>query len=146
LTAKLFLPLWHTGVQYAFPIDDLVAVYLNVPIVAVPSVPKFIKGISNLRGYITPVLDLAELFKIQQADNKQQKSYCILAQYQENICAFHVQRVDDIQSINLDTLSAVSDQAYKHDYLRGISADDVVLINTKAILEDKTLIVDELMQ
>jgi purine-binding chemotaxis protein CheW len=141
LISTLFVQI--NSVQYAFPIEQLVAVYINVPVVAVPSVPAYIKGIANLRGYITPILDLSRLFNIEAEANPQQKAYCILASHQDNNCAFFVQRVADIQLINVDTLSPISEQAYKREYLRGITPDNVVLINTRAILEDESLIVDE---
>jgi purine-binding chemotaxis protein CheW len=134
------------GVHYAFPIENLVAVYINIPVVAVPSVPPYIKGIANLRGYITPILDLSRLFNIEAAVNPQQKAYCILASHQENNCAFYVQHVADIQLINTENLSPISEQAYKREYLRGITAEKVVLINTTVILEDESLIVDEAVQ
>jgi purine-binding chemotaxis protein CheW len=144
LISTLFVHI--NNVQYAFPIEQLVAVYINVPVVAVPSVPAYIKGIANLRGYITPILDLARLFNIEQDPNPQQKAYCILASNDNNNCAFYVQRVADIQFINVDRLSPISEQAYKREYLRGITEEQVVLINTRAILEDESLVVDEELQ
>lgn len=144
LISTLFVHI--NAIQYAFPIEHLIAVYVNVPIVAIPSVPSYIKGVANLRGYITPLLDLARLFNIEAVANPQQKAYCILASHQDNTCAFYVQRVDDIQFINSDRLSPISEQAYKRDYLTGITEQNVVLINTKAILEDESLVVDEAIQ
>jgi purine-binding chemotaxis protein CheW len=144
LISTLFVHI--NAVQYAFPIEHLVAVYVNIPIVPVPSVPSYIKGVANLRGYITPLLDLARLFNIEADESKQQKAYCILASHQDNSCAFYVQRVDDIQFINSERLSPISEQAYKRDYLQGITEQNVILINTKAILEDESLIVDEVVQ
>ena len=144
LISTLFVHI--NNVQYAFPIEQLVAVYINVPVVTVPSVPAYIKGIANLRGYITPLLDLARLFNIQQEATPQQKAYCILASHQNNNCAFYVNRVADIQFINTERLSPISEQAYKREYLRGITEENVVLINTKAILEDESLVVDEAIQ
>lgn len=142
--STLFVQL--NGVQYAFPIEHLVAVYINIPVVAVPSVPAYIKGIANLRGYITPILDLARLFNLEEASSKDAKAYCILASYQNNQAAFFVQKVADIQFINLEHLSPIAEQAHKREYLRGITPENVVLINTKAILEDESLIVDEVIQ
>jgi purine-binding chemotaxis protein CheW len=144
LISTLFVHI--NAVQYAFPIEHLVAVYVNIPIVPVPSVPSYIKGIANLRGYITPLLDLARLFNIEADESKQQQAYCILASHQDNSCAFYVQRVDDIQLINSERLSPISEQAYKREYLQGITEQNVILINTKAILEDESLIVDEVVQ
>jgi purine-binding chemotaxis protein CheW len=144
LISTLFVHI--NAVQYAFPIEHLIAVYLNVPVVTLPSVPAYVKGIANLRGYITPLLDLARLFNIEQETTPQQKAYCILASHQDNTCAFYVQRVDDIQFINIERLSPISEQAYKRDYLQGITEQNVLLINSKAILEDETLVIDEAIQ
>src|SRR5688572_26983254 len=80
LISTLFVHI--NAVQYAFPIEHLIAVYVNVPIVTVPAVPNYIKGVANLRGYITPLLDLAQLFNIEQAESNQQKAYCILASHE----------------------------------------------------------------
>lgn len=140
------LIIYINEIPYAFSIDALVSVYINVPIVNIPCVPNYIKGVSNLRGHITPIIDLATLFNLPDDNSSTEKYYCVLASSESNTCAFYVQKVGNIQSINLENLSPVSDETYKREYLEGISQDDIILVNTRAILEDKTLIIDEIVE
>lgn len=129
------------SVRYALPVNTLVAVYINVPIVPVPGLPSYYKGIANLRGIITPVIDFAQLFDIEVQDAK--KYYCILASDGQTRCTFYTSSIGEIYSVDLDTLSPVPEQSYKAEYVQGISAEDIILINLETILGDKSLVVEK---
>lgn len=44
--------------EYAITVDQVGSIERVLPITRVPSAPKYVKGVINLRGVITPVIDL----------------------------------------------------------------------------------------
>src|SRR5690625_1913906 len=44
--------------EYAISVDEVGSIERVLPITRVPSAPKYVKGVINLRGIITPVIDL----------------------------------------------------------------------------------------
>jgi len=56
---KLIAFLIHHN-EYAVSVDQVGSIERVLPITRVPSAPKFVKGVINLRGVITPVIDLKE--------------------------------------------------------------------------------------
>ena len=50
------------GEQYGIPVLDVREIIQMMPIVAIPRLPSFVKGIINLRSRVIPVIDLREKF------------------------------------------------------------------------------------
>lgn len=50
------------GEEYAINVKQVGAIEKVLPITRVPSTPSFIQGVINLRGVVTPVIDLKERF------------------------------------------------------------------------------------
>ena len=48
--------------EYGVPIDYVGSIERMLEITRIPNTPKFIKGVINLRGIVTPVIDLRERF------------------------------------------------------------------------------------
>ncbi|CQR47677.1 Chemotaxis protein CheW [Paraliobacillus sp. PM-2] len=48
--------------EYALPVSYVGAIETMMPITRVPGVPKYVKGVFNLRGVVTPIIDLRERF------------------------------------------------------------------------------------
>jgi len=48
--------------EYAIPVQYVGSIERILPITRVPGTPEFVKGVINLRGVVTPVIDLKERF------------------------------------------------------------------------------------
>lgn len=48
--------------EYAIPVQYVGSIERVLAITRVPNTPKFVKGVINLRGVVTPVIDLKERF------------------------------------------------------------------------------------
>ncbi|MDE6635591.1 MAG: chemotaxis protein CheW, partial [Lachnospiraceae bacterium] len=64
------------GYSYGMDIDFLEAIEELDHITPVANAPKFISGISNVRGEVVPVFDLAGKFSINETDR--QKKYVVV--------------------------------------------------------------------
>jgi purine-binding chemotaxis protein CheW len=127
---------------YAFPIDYLLAVYVQMPIIHVPSVPSYIQGIVNIRGHITPVLNLAVLFDTGGETTLPEKYYLIVASKDKNTVAFFVERIGDLLSVDVDTLSPIAEHTAARQYLWGITPQATTILKLASILDDDSLIVN----
>lgn len=56
--SKKHLTFFSDGLQYAIDVDNVNEIITNYTITFLPKVPNFIKGIMNLRGQVTPVVDI----------------------------------------------------------------------------------------
>jgi chemotaxis signal transduction protein len=136
------LAVYVGNTAYAFPIDHLLAVYMQMPIIHVPSVPSYIQGIANIRGHITPVINLARLFELSNSASLPEKYYLLVASKGQNTVAFFVERIGDLLSVDEDTLSPIAEHTIARHYLWGITPEDTTILKLASILDDETLIVN----
>ena len=52
------------GKEYAIDVKNVVSIEKMMTITRVPHVPPYVKGVINLRGVITPILDLRIRFEM----------------------------------------------------------------------------------
>lgn len=64
------------GCDYGIPILDVKEILQYEPITPVPSVPRWIRGVINLRGAVVPVVDLA--LKLGQPETSITRRTCVL--------------------------------------------------------------------
>lgn len=131
---------------YAFPIEHLTAVYFSLSIIPVPSVPAYIQGIANIRGRITPVINLPILLNPAQSKALPETYYLLVASKGANTVAFFVEQIGDLLMVAVDELSAIAEHTVGRRYLSGLTPDEHCLLNLAAILDDETLIVKRNMR
>ena len=127
------------GEHYALPIEALGAVFEQIHIVPVPSVPPFVKGIANVRGRIVPVLELGVLLNLPV----QETTPAVIVAANQNV-AFSVDEIGDVATFRADPIRPLSAQlkAVQSDYLRGTLPDGSALLDPETILNDPALIVE----
>ena len=55
--------------EYAIPVSQVQGIEKMMHITRVPRTEKFVKGVINLRGVVTPIIDLRERFGLPSAEN-----------------------------------------------------------------------------
>ncbi|MBN8234472.1 chemotaxis protein CheW [Halobacillus kuroshimensis] len=58
--------------EYTLPVQTVGSIERMVPITRVPGARSFVKGVINLRGVVTPVIDLRERFGFEPAPETEQ--------------------------------------------------------------------------
>lgn len=132
------------GEKYALPIDLITVVYHDVVIIPVPCVPNYVAGMANVRGYLVSVLDLAAVMGVESGGNNAEAALVVAAASDANI-GFRVEMVGEVVDLARSQMNAVPPNMNlaQMDYLQGIFPDGTALLNLKALLEDKRLIVDD---
>lgn len=78
----------------------------------VPKVPRFLKGVINLRGSIIPLISVRQKFGLKEVDADADTSIIIL-EIEEELIGFIVDRVDDILAIRKDEIK--DSPVFSHD-------------------------------
>ncbi len=81
--------------EYVVPIRYVVEIIGMQPITAVPDVPKYVKGVINLRGKIIPVVDVRLRFGLQEKP------------YNDRTCIIVVQLDDFVVGLIVDAVNEV---------------------------------------
>ena len=118
---------------------------LPLPRVApLPCVPSFIRGIVNIRGRIVCLLDLKQILGLPQTAVSPSPSVIILhsPDREFGLLADEISGLAEIPlsgiQASLPTLTDV-----RAHYLKGVTADGLVLLDAGKLLSDKKLVIDE---
>lgn len=128
------------GEVYALPVDHILTLYEDVPIIPVPSVPTHIRGIANLRGHITPVIDLSVLLDVPELSIDIEKNYLIVVSDREYTAALFVEQVGDIVEFSVDDISPfTSDSEEYSPFIQGMVPSGEVLIDISQVFSKNRL-------
>lgn len=132
--------------RYMLPVESVLAVYEDSVVTAIPCVPSFVAGLVNLRGHLVPVLDLASLLNVTRSPDQVASTIVVAAggDYQVGLL---VDQANDVQAIAEEEILPVpiTLELGHETYLQGVTVEGVALLNLSAILNDPTLIVDQML-
>jgi len=105
-----------------------------MPITKVPNAPSFVEGVVNLRGSITPIIDLRARLGLQESDVTE-KTGIVVAELTESTIGLIVDEVKEVLRIPADITEPPP------EIVAGINSD---FITSVAKLEDRLLILLDL--
>jgi purine-binding chemotaxis protein CheW len=131
---------------YALPVDAVTGVYEDVFISPLPCVPAFVAGVANLRGHLIPVLDLATLLDIPGAGTQEKSSTVVVAAGRDFSVALLVDKVNEVSIVTGSEIQPFPNTLdLPHpNYVKGVMADGTIFLELENILNDPSLIVDQL--
>lgn len=129
--------------EYALPVDLVGAIERVMPITRIPGVPPFVKGVLNLRGVVTPVIDLRERFSFERQEETE-ATRIIIIQHDEKDVGLIVDACYDVIDIPNDTIEPAPEtiSTVKIDYINGVAKYDerlLILLNIDEILSTDVL-------
>lgn len=122
-------------VREVYPLKDLTPL---------PCTPPFVAGIVNVRGQVISVIDIKKFFDLPEKGLTDLNKVIILS---DGLMEFGIlaDAVLDVRSIprqqiqpSLPTLTGI-----REDYLRGVTAERLVILDTAKLLTDNNIIVHE---
>jgi len=112
-----------------------------------PCAPAFVRGIVNVRGRIAAVLDIKKFFELPEAGLTDLHRVVLIqgngmevGLLVDAIVGVHASALRDLQD-RLPTLTGI-----RADYLKGVTAQGLVVLDALRLLEDPRLIVQEDVQ
>jgi purine-binding chemotaxis protein CheW len=106
--------------EYAFDIEHVQSIERMQHITRVPNAPTFVKGVINLRGHVTPIIDLRSLLTIEQAgytDNTR----IIMTKLDEIELGLIVDQTKDVMDVKSEDFEAPSSCGFDSEYIGGIA-------------------------
>jgi purine-binding chemotaxis protein CheW len=128
------------GVESAFVREVYTLKYLT----PVPCTPSFVLGITSVRGRIVPVIDILKFFGIARESLNEFDKIVIVASGGIE-AGIRADAVSGVQSVPLEKLQAILPTLTENleKYLRGVTPERLVILDTAALLSDPALIVNE---
>ena len=132
------------GEKYGIESSFIKEVYPLKDFTPLPGTPAFILGIVNVRGNIIPIVDLKKFFSLPENGlgelNKliivrnENMQFAILADTVN--CAKHIFK-EDILPV------PIAKTGIGEKYLKGITADHLILLSAENLLDDSSIVVNE---
>lgn len=89
--------------EYAIPVSQVQGIEKSMHITRVPKTPKYVKGVINLRGVVTPIIDLRERFDLDiSSDNESTR--IIIISLDEMEVGFIVDAANDVMDIPKESI------------------------------------------
>lgn len=133
-----------SGERYGIEASYVSEVYPLRELVPVPGTPPFILGITNIRGKILSVIDIKKFFDLPEK-GLTELDKIVIVQANGMELGIHADAVAGMRSIALEeiqpplpTLTGIREK-----YLKGITRERLVILDTVKILSDRDIIISE---
>lgn len=130
--------------EYAIEIDLIKEVVLTPKIAKMPNTPDFVKGVANIRGNVTVILDVEEKFHLNSlgsAQNKKFGAYTIVIENQSYKLGILVDNVPDTLTIQTENIeqhnSTLQFSNIDEHIIKGVVKHDsrmIILIDIEGIM------------
>ncbi len=139
------------GEQYGIEVSNVREIYPLEQLTPVPRTPNFVRGVFSARGRILSVVDLRAFFGLSPAELSDQIKIIVAINTDLNSETAHMELgivtddVADVLTIFRDELEPPlsSHTGGRNEYIRGITAEMLVVLDFNRILNDKRLLVYE---
>lgn len=133
--------------RYAFEARHVHDVQPLKELTPLPCTPPFLRGLVNVRGRLVPVIDLKKFFGLPEPGITDLHRVLLLRGADIEI-GLLADAVEGVHAISLEGLqpSLPTMSGIRGEYLRGITADRLVILDAEAILADPRIVVDEDVQ
>lgn len=115
-----------------------------VDLTRVPCTPPFVIGVVNVRGRVVPVIDLKKLFDLPE-QGLTDLHRVILLEGNGLELGLLADIIVDVRAVPAESVrtSVATLTGIREEYLRGVTEERVIVLDTRRILADPKLIVDE---
>lgn len=124
--------------EYVIPVSQVQSIEKMMQITRVPKTPSFVKGVINLRGVVTPIIDLRERFEIQ-ANALDDRSRMIMIKADDIEVGLIVDAANDVLDIPSSAIEPQPDVVgtIESEFIAGVAKLDrrlLVLLNLDKVL------------
>lgn len=124
--------------EYGISVEEVQSIEKIQHITRVPRVKEYVKGVINLRGVITPIIDLRTRFNLQEQLNHE-LTRIIMVRLNDVEAGLIVDAANDVVDIDEKTIASVPEtvEGTAVEYLNGVVKVDsrlIVLLNLPKVL------------
>ncbi len=121
--------------KYGIQVQHIWGIRILERLTRVPGAPPFYRGIINVRGHITTVLDLRPLFDLPILPDEAPAHELILveaASLRLALLAHHIEEVVSIPQTSVETLATM-------EYTLGVTLERLIILDIERLFSDKRL-------
>jgi len=124
--------------EYGIPVKNVKSIEKIQFITRVPKVNEFVKGVINLRGVVTPIIDLRLRFNFVEKEYNE-RTRIIIVTFSDKEVGFIVDSANDVIDIPMDCVESAPEVVgeQEHDYIEGIAKLDkrlLILLDLENVL------------
>ncbi len=125
--------------EYAIGVDVVQAIEKMISITRVPKTPSYVKGVLNLRGVVTPIVDLRERFGLETKE-LEESSRIIILNLEDFDVGLIVDAANDVLDIPFQSIEPQPDVvgSVESDFIAGVAKIDkrlLVMLNLEKVFE-----------
>ncbi|MDG5470311.1 chemotaxis protein CheW [Jeotgalibacillus sp. ET6] len=126
--------------EYAIPVENVRSIEKVLHITRVPKVSSYIKGVINLRGVVTPIIDLRERFSLAESKYDVHTRIIIVKLDQKEV-GLIVDSANDVLDVPLSSIEpqpAVTGSV-EADFINGVAKLDrrlLIMLKMEVVLDN----------
>ncbi|MFS0574205.1 chemotaxis protein CheW [Sporosarcina sp. 179-K 3D1 HS] len=125
--------------EYAIGVDVVQSIEKLLSITRVPKTPSYVKGVINLRGVVTPIVDLRQRFGLEMKE-MDDSTRIIIVSLEEFEVGLIVDAANDVLDIPLRSIEPQPEVVgtVESDFISGVAKVDkrlLVMLNLEKVLE-----------
>jgi purine-binding chemotaxis protein CheW len=126
--------------EYAIPVEHVRSIEKEMHITRVPGVSPYINGVINLRGVVTPIVDLGKCLDLSDAENTE-NTRIIIAVIGDLEVGLIVDSANDVLDIPKDSIEPPPEivGGTETEYINGVVKIDkrlLILLDLEKVLQD----------
>lgn len=127
--------------EYGVPVQQVGSIERMQHITRVPRTASFVKGVINLRGVVTPIIDLRKRFGIEESEYNE-STRIIIVYIGDLEVGLIVDAANDVIDINQDAIEPPPEVigTLEVEYIRGVAKLDkrlLILLNLQKVLSQE---------
>lgn len=131
------------GERYGIDVHHIREIYPVDDLIRVPGLPFIWAGLINVRGLLYPVLDVARYLGLDPGTELRRHVVMIFSE--ELVVGLLANDVTELRSVTSEELKPPLDiEGQSRRAVSGATTDLVLLLDTEALLQDRSLIVDDM--
>jgi purine-binding chemotaxis protein CheW len=126
--------------EYGLDINLVQSIVRIDQITRVPNAPTYVRGVINLRGNVTPIIDLRSKLNLGQAQYTE-NTRVIITKYEDIELGLIVDQTSDVIDVAPEAIEAISSSGFDSDYFGGIAKIEgrlIILLNLAELMKSTT--------
>lgn len=124
--------------EYVIPVSQVQGIEKLIYITRVPKTPSFVKGVINLRGVVTPIIDLKNRFGLGESSLSESTRIIIITLDDMNVGVI-VDSANDVLDIPVDSIEPQPEVVggMEQDFIAGVAKIDsrlLILLHLNLVL------------
>ncbi len=124
--------------EYAIPVDQVQGIEKTMHITRVPNTPNYVKGVINLRGVVTPIIDLRDRFNVVSSVESENTRIIIISLENMEV-GFIVDSANDVMDIPKSSIEPQPEVvgSNEEEFISGVAKVEkrlLILLNLEKVL------------